>query len=66
MELSKPVLTALSFVCVVCLVGIGFVARDVAVSLGATGHTPAGAGIGASFVAAGLLSTVIWRLAARR
>ncbi len=64
-ELSKPVLIALSLVCLVCLVGIGFVVRDVALSLGATGHTPAMAGIGASLVVAILLKMLVWRLGTR-
>ncbi|MEZ5843346.1 MAG: hypothetical protein R3D27_06375 [Hyphomicrobiaceae bacterium] len=65
-ELSKPVLIALSLVCLVCLVGVGFVVRDVAISLGATGHVPAIAGIGASLAAALVLKMLIWRLGTRR
>ena len=65
-EMSKPVLIGLSLLCLVCLVGIGFVVRDVALSLAASATTAAAAGIAATFAVAMILKALVWQFGTRR
>ena len=62
----KPLLIAASLLCVLCAVGLGFIARDIVLGAGGTPLAALSAGIGVVLAAVGLFVLLIRRARRQR